>query len=219
MKYLKKIKSLSERYFVIDKPNLVLLDATKKVLYNIDVGNVFIQHIDGRLFSVDEWNANGFSTDVANGAAVIDSRASFVVAKEDIGEKLVWSTEAVLIDGVSIGINNYSGLEDTEILVASGICPAAEACNNYIFPDGSKGYLASAGEWKVFNDYLEELIEVFNVIGGYNINSPHTSRYYWSSTQNTESYALQYSTRQGVQRGTKNVIDEYNGHVRPFKKL
>lgn len=37
MKYLKKIETENDLYLVKDKPNIVLINSTKKVLYNVEV--------------------------------------------------------------------------------------------------------------------------------------------------------------------------------------
>lgn len=188
MKYLKKIKSLSERYFVTDKPNLVLLDDTKEVLYNIDVGNVFIQHIDGRLFSVDEWTTKGLSGDVANGVAVIDSRASFVIAKEDLfGNK--WSANTTsYIEGIvsttssAAAAEDYNGVSNTALMLETDNSGAGYSCANYSFPNGQTGYLAAAGEWRVAGDYNSDIDLAMQLIGTpLQIGSGHNG--YWTSTQ------------------------------------
>lgn len=205
-------------------PNLVLVGAYIK--YNVPtLYGVSIQHIDGTLYTIREWQENGFTSDDANGVAIVDDRASFVVAKEDIGEKLLWSNEAILVEGVSVASNNLNGfdcmngVQDTQILVELGVSPAASACAEYTFPNGSKGYLPSAGEWYVFQSYESSAKEAFNLIGGADLFSPSMAKYYWSTTQKNASDAWAYASRMGIQNIYKNTLSEYSGNTRAFCTL
>lgn len=205
-------------------PNLVLVGAYIK--YNVPtLYGVSIQHIDGTLYTIREWQENGFTSDDANGVAIVDERASFVVAKEDIGEKLLWSNEAILVEGVSVASNNLNGfdcingVQDTQILVELGISPAASACAEYTFPNGSKGYLPAAGEWEVFKSYESSAKEAFNLIGGADLFSPSMAKYYWSTTQKNASDAWAYASRMGIQDIYKNTLTNYTGNTRAFCTL
>lgn len=205
-------------------PNLVLVGAYIK--YNVPtLYGVSIQHIDGTLYTISEWQENGFTSDDANGVAIVDDRASFVVAKEDIGEKLLWSNEAILVEGVSEASNNLNGfdcmngVQDTQILVELGVSPAASACAEYTFPNGSKGYLPAAGEWEVFESYESSAKEAFNLIGGADLFSPSMAKYYWSTTQKNASDAWAYASRMGIQNIYKNTLSEYSGNTRAFCTL
>ena len=206
-------------------PNLVLVGAYIK--YNVPtLYGVSIQHIDGTLYTISEWQENGFTSDDANGVAIVDDRASFVVAKEDIGEKLLWSNEAILVEGVSVASNNLNGfadcmngVQDTQILVGLGVSPAASACAEYTFPNGSKGYLPAVGEWDVFQSYEASAKEAFNLIGGADLFSPSMAKYYWSTTQKNDSDAWAYASRMGIQNIYKNTLTEYTGNTRAFCTL
>lgn len=205
-------------------PNLVLVGAYIK--YNVPtLYGVSIQHIDGTLYTIREWQENGFTSDYANGVAIVDDRASFVVAKEDIGEKLLWSNEAILVEGVSVASNNLNGfdcingVQDTQILVELGISPAASACAEYTFPNGSKGYLPAAGEWEVFKSYESSAKEAFKLIGGADLFSPSVAKYYWSTTQKNASDAWAYASRMGIQDIYKNTLTGYSGNTRAFCTL
>lgn len=201
MKYLKKIKSLSERHLVTDKPNLVLLDSTKEVLYNIDVGNVFIQHIDGRLFSVDEWAAKGLSGDVANGVAVIDNRASFVIAKEDLSDNKWSDNTTSYIEGIvsttfsATAEEDYNGVSNTALMLETDNSGAGYSCANYSFPNGQTGYLAAAGEWYVAGNYSSDIDSAMRLIGTVlQKGSGHNG--YWASTQypGNNAWTLEWSS-------------------------
>lgn len=231
MKYLRKFETYADmRNWQASeecvKPNVVLVGDTGVVNYNVNpISGVMIQHIDGTLYTIREWQEKGFTSDDANGVAIVDDRASFVVAKEDIGEKLLWSNEAILVEGVSVtSVKNdfadyRNGVQDTQILVELGVSPAALACAEYTFPNGNKGYLPSAGEWHVFDSYRAAAEEAFNLIGGANLFSPYSAKYYWSTTQESASNAWAYASRLGIQKESKNTLDSYTGNTRAFCTL
>ena len=233
MKYLRKFETDADmRDWQISeecvKPNIVLVGGTGVVRYNINhISGVMIQHIDGSLYTIREWQEKGFTRNDANGVAIADDRASFVVAKEDIGENLLWSNEAILVEGVSVVSksnsndlwNHMNGVQDTQILVELGVSPAASACAEYTFPNGSKGYLPSAGEWRVFDSYRSAAEEAFNLIGGANLFSPYTAKYYWSTTQESASKVWTYATRMSIQEQSKNTLDIHRGNTRAFCTL
>ena len=57
--------------------------------------------------------------------------------------------------------------------------PAAEACANYTFPNGKKGYLPALGEWKTAYNNKAALVSAMSLIGGKTIQTAA----HWSSTQ------------------------------------
>lgn len=66
------------------QPNVVLVGDEARILYNVEPQlpkGAFIQHIDGKLYTTDQWSAMGFTNDEANGVAVISDNAKFVIAK------------------------------------------------------------------------------------------------------------------------------------------
>lgn len=89
MKYLNKFET-NESYDsvkkVAHKSYVSLVSDSDTVVYdkNLNEG-VFIQHIDGTLYTTDEWAAGEFVADDANGVAVVDKKCSFVVSKANIG--------------------------------------------------------------------------------------------------------------------------------------
>lgn len=189
MKYLKKIEKEEDIHLITERPNLVLINNTKRVLYNAPTVGVSIQHIDGKLYSTDEWAANGFSKGEANGIAVIDEAARFVVAKQYIEINENWSDDENIIEGVLIAENesdakkDYAGKANTNIIMQSATSGAVYECANYTFPNGQKGYLPSLGEWAIVNKYKADVIAAIEVVGGKLEYSAETEWLYWSSTQ------------------------------------
>lgn len=238
MKYLREFATEAE-YEAAERSPLESYVSLVGTVVKYDKGmpaGVYIQHINGKLYTTADWSAAGYAKEDANGVAFVDARASFVVAKEDAIYKsgpdvgAQWSTEGVFIEGVSAAEANYgtwegcfNGQQDTQILVESGLSPAADACAAYTFPNGTKGYLPSIGEWQVYVDNESAAQEALTLIGGKNfVISPYSACCYWSSTQKSTknpSWAWEYSSRQGIQSSYKTTVNEHNGYVRAFGAL
>lgn len=227
MKYLKKFETaadMTEWQKSVDyaSPNVCLV--AQEVIYNApSLRGVTIQHIDGTLYLIDEWTARGFSSEEANGVAIIADLASFVIAKEDAGTGLRWSNTPGLIEGVSVSGSSgefvYSGARDTSILVELGVSPAAQACADYTFPNGAKGYMPSAGEFNVLKNNATKAQEALTLIGGANMFNKYSARYYWSSSQFTDVKAWVWASRMGLNQVEKYTIDQFSGYARAFCAL
>lgn len=194
------------------------------------VGNgVYIQHTNGTLYTTTEWTDGGYSNDTANGVAVIDSTScSFVIAKENAGTSLAWGgynktiTDIVTSTSSSTAVLDFDGEGNTTKIIeqltdytdsysVTG-APAAEACDNYTFPNGSKGYLPSLGEWYAAYNNKTAIVEAMSLIGGTAIALNN----YWTSTQNSSlgSWSL------GWTLGRMSYTNKYTtSYVRAFSAL
>ena len=186
---------------------------------------VYIQHIDGSLYTEDEWTEGGYSNEEANGVALLSSTANFVVAKEDLSDKFAWGGYGVVIpdiitstyftvaqldmDGIgntSKIINYLTGTNDGNVDGA----PAAEAAAAYTFPNGATGYLPALGELSLVKSNGTAFKSALTLIGGSNMS---TSEY--SSTQHSDAkawYGLFYLGFISTEKGNL-------GDVRPFTTL
>lgn len=217
MKYLRKFETEADvKIFV--QPNVALVADSKKIIYNAPMpSGAYIQHIDGSLYTADQWSANGFTSDAANGVAVIDERAKFVIAKT--GEKgLVWAQNtSALIDGVftsqsqSQAEADYAGDANTVLITAAGTGGSASFCANYEFPNGAKGYLPALGEWVVAYEYKADITMLMSLIGSPVVESPH-----WSSTQFTSTKAWYFAWQSGTGANSAKSLAVY---ARPFAPL
>ena len=180
MKYLRKFETEADVMMTV-KPNVVLVGDTGSVLYNFIP--VSIQHIDGTLYSTDEWIANGFTSDLANGVAVIDKACSFVIAKSSITENAIWGANG-LISGATkttsqaTAEKDFAGAANTQAISSSNSSGGVVLCSNYTFPNGQKGYMPSLGEWLVARRKKTAIDNALNIIGGELLIG-----YCWSSTQ------------------------------------
>lgn len=227
MKYLRKFATEADAS-VVAKPNVVLFADTKEVRFNFAKLGVFIQHISGNLFTTEQWSANGFSNNDANGVAVIANEASFVIAKElysdvkygaydaqltDIAYPATAEEAALDLDGLGNTqklVEQLKDYTDTNYKITGA--PIAEACANYTFPNGAKGYLPSVGELVIMGRYANAIQTALSQIGG----DAFYSANYASSTQKTKQvfWAFWWGTKQPSEAGKA-----YAHPYRPFGVL
>ena len=173
--------------------NAKTMDYTEEV-------NVYIAHKNGTLYTESEWTASGNSNDDAEGVCVMRALSGgFIIAKTDASDSTIalggynksisgivttTSSSTAVLDMDGIGntskiIDYLAGTNDGYVDGA----PAAEACANYVFPSGQKGYLPALGEWKIAYNNKNAIVSAMSLIGG-RINN----NYYWSSTQGSSVY-------------------------------
>lgn len=200
MKYLRKFNTADELSAwqsspEYAKPNVVLTDGV--IGYNISQLGVYIQHIDGTLYDEAGWTNGGFSNDDANGVAVITAKASFVIAKVDIGQR-PWSSETTtLVDGIftttdsTTALTDFAGYDNTQLILATTTSGAGYSCANFTFPNGDKGYLPALGELKEANNNMSKIDSLMTKIGGAALRPQE----YWSSTQynNAQSWSFKWN--------------------------
>lgn len=194
MKYLKKFENEEfVRMFLI--PNVVLAEDTDKILYNVDSSGVYIQHIDGTLFTTEQWTARAYTSDLANGVAVCTLDTQFVIAKNEALETggAPWSGNSnTAIEGVMLTSDedtakkDYAGAANTALIAAASAIGAAKVCAEFTFPNGAKGHLPSLGEWAIALANKSKVDEAMSLIGGEDFVMIHS---YWSSTQYSATMA------------------------------
>lgn len=176
---------------------------TGKISMNyVEVTDVYIQHIDGTLYTPEDWASKGFANEKANGVAVVRPiSSSFVIAKAN-GPNLTWRgynttiTDIVTSTSLSTAVLDNDGAGNTSKIIeqlagvtdSKGVtgAPAAEYCKNYTFPNGKTGYLGALGEWQAAYNNKTKVNSAMSLIGGASFN---TSSYYWSSTQYSSYYS------------------------------
>lgn len=221
MKYLKKFETEAELSAwqgssEYAKPNVVLADGV--IRYNLPKLGAYIQHIDGTLYNEEGWTNGGFSNDEANGIAVITTKASFVIAKTDLG-KMQWSSNtSTLVDGIlaavdsNTALTDFAGYNNTQLMLATDSSGAGYSCANYTFPNGDKGYLPAIGELKEAYDNKSKIASLMAKIGG----TALTPSYHWSSTQNSAGGSWRFSWDAGA---PFNSAKSNSCYVRPFTAL
>lgn len=198
MKYLRRFEA-TEDVAMGAIPNVVLVGDTGAVVYNAPIVGVYIQHINGKLYTTDEWASKGFDNEQANGVAVGDvvdgTAVSFVIAKTYF-DKMPWSSDTAAVSGIMSTSNlataktDYAGAANTELMLASDTSGAAYTCANFIFPNGKKGYLPAFGEWCVVYSLRARINSALSLIGGQTFDySTGSVGNFWSSTQYPSSKA------------------------------
>ena len=206
MIYLKEFNTTEEYNAFVEsgqmkRPNVSLVNEPFTTYYNkyFPLG-VFIQHVDGTLFTEADWTSSGFSNEEANGVAVITDNARFVVAKVIPGKASYYDTDITTpIDGISSsGSKDFAGQKNTNILLSTGKSEAAAMAANYSFPNGNKGYLPALGELLEIKTFYSQFLSAMNSIGGVVINSSGPNPIL-SSTQGDTTYhmVMTYSFFQG----------------------
>ena len=173
-------------------PNVIYVNDTKSVLYNYFPKGVFIQHVDGRVFSTNAWTEGGFANDQANGVVVSTDDARFVIAKDNVSTSMKWSSNtSTLVDGIltstdaTVAKTDFAGQENTNLMLATDTSGAGYSCANFTFPNGAKGYLPALGELDIAYQNKAAIDKAMTLIGGTALGNS----YYWSSTQCSASNA------------------------------
>lgn len=202
--------------------NSVTIDYVEKT-------DIYIQHIDGTLYTTDEWTAGGYANDQSNGVAVVCVSTSFVIAKENASDlSCAWGgysksiTDICTTSSSSTAVLDFDGENNTPKIIEqlSGYtdsysvtgAPAAEACVAYVFPNGKKGYLGALGQWKVVSNNKTAVNSAMSLIGG----TALSNSMYWTSTQRSNTY----SWCPGLNGGTINYSYKSSSYpVRAFCSL
>jgi hypothetical protein len=195
---------------------------------------VGIAHKDGTFYTTDEWTSGGYSNDDAEGVCIITqaTKRCIIIAKENASaDYLAWggynktilgiitasSNEDALLDFDGVG-NTPKIIEQCEGYTYNNItgAPAAEACANYTFPSGAKGYLPAVGEWKIASDNKSAVDSAMSIIDGTGVNGG-----YWSSTQNSESNSWYQNWSSGScsysNKLTKERVRAFSAYVLTIK--
>lgn len=222
MKYLRKFETEADVDMDMPvMPNVVLVGDTGKVIYNA-LNGVFIQHIDGSLYTTDEWTAKGFANDEANGVAVGNGAVAFVMAKEELSPMAWSSNESTILKGVFTAETaieareDYDGVGNTTAIAKADSSSMAQACLSYTFPNGNKGYLPAVGELRLIYGNRTAIRSALTLIGGASLVS-----YYWSSTQKDAKYVWQQYVNDttGPDLISKSSLGLSSYGIRPFTTL
>ncbi len=154
-------------------PSTKLIQASQSsrdlsMVYVASAVGVFIQDIYGNLYTEDEWDG----TQIANGIAVISDACQFVVAKDYVLYASSWSTTNTLVKDIATTTESSEALSDmdgegnTDKIIAQlgDSAELANACRSSIFPSGQRGYLLASGELNVFEENIDKIKELLNLI-------------------------------------------------------
>ena len=116
---------------------------------------IYIQHVDGGLYTKENWSNKGYSNDLCNGIALVD-KVCFVIATEYIGTSR-WGKDGKIDnifaqDSSHIGTikKDYWGRENQNAYLeydTSNTDYAFNKANSYLFKNGQNEYVGGAGEF------------------------------------------------------------------------
>lgn len=128
---------------------------------------IYIQHVDGGLYTKENWSNKGYSNDLCNGIALVD-KVCFVIATEYIGT-FSWGKNG-RVDNVFAQNSSYMetvkkdywGRENQNAYLeydTSNENYAFNKANSYLFKNGQNGYVGGAGEFFLISLYANEINE------------------------------------------------------------
>lgn len=180
---------------------------------------VYIQSIDGKFYTYDEWN---LPNEQANGVAVISSEhpdGGFVIAKTESVRK-TWGMTSISVSGIVTTNDINTAKEDLKgfhntysIISQDSYANAAIYCNEYVFPNGNAGYLPSAGELVIAYKSKVKIENCLLKIGSISIKADDG---YWSSTQVSLDSAWIFDFNNS---NLEQTIKYFNRYCIPFTTL
>ena len=163
----------------------------------LNTGTYIIDKNDNLYKTADLLQASGVAYDDTLGVLLVTDSIAIVIARTVINEK-AWSTGTGLVEGCTTTTDSYSGAikdfagaANTAAIVKkhNALDEAAASCNRYIFKNGKKGYLMSAGEALAIQANIDTIGRLLVDIDTGNGNVMSSSGYYWTSTQYDASKA------------------------------
>lgn len=182
MKYLRKFQNANS-VVITYTPSVALINTTKEIIYTAGNLPARIQHIDGSLYSADEWIERGFTNDQANGIAIETDAGSIVLAKK-VFTGFPWGPEGELpVTSEDFG----TGEANTDAIINAvgdngGTAYAVKTARDYTFPDGTKGFLPSIDELKLIPPIIKLVNSLLLTVGGDQIKANND---FWSYIQSS----------------------------------
>lgn len=170
----------------------------------LETGTFIIDKNDRLYRTTDEFQQSGTAVSDAIGVLLVTNKVAIVIANY-VEHNLKWSNNQKLIEGCTTidesnsAINDFAGAANTAAIVkselefdaSSSYDVAAVVCNNYVFKNGRKGYLMSAGEAKEIGENIDSLLLMFETIRTENSHITQQGMY-WTSTQRDADLAWRF---------------------------
>lgn len=181
----------------------------------LETGVFIIDKNDKTYKTTKEFTDSGTDIKDVIGTLLVTDNAAIVVANYN-SEYVSWG-ENVLVDGCTVANNTTTAVQDfagaantAAIMKATGSSSqtAAYICYNYIFGNGRRGHLMSAGEGAVIQKMYSNIKRLMSQIGINDSSVIDSNKYYWTSTQISASkvyrYRLYESSPQDDSKGNVN---------------
>lgn len=163
----------------------------------LETGSFIIDKNDNLYESPTECEEAGLPKTDMVGVLLVTNNVAIVIAPKIISN-LIWSNEGNLIEGCATfpeylnALKDFAGAANTAAIIRADNNPyiAARRCSDYVFKNGKKGYLMSAGEAKEIAENFSWLGPKLTYIN--NIDAPFESDKYWTSTQMNANSAWRF---------------------------
>ena len=162
---------------------------------------VFIIDKNDKLYkTADEFKNSGTDIKDVIGTLLVTDNAAIVVANYN-SDAVMWSSGDSLVDGCTVAdsattaVQDFAGAANTAAIIkafGSSSDTAAAVCHNYIFGNGRRGHLMSAGEGAVIRRMYYDIQRLMNRIGIDDNSVISSNNYYWTSTQMDGSNVYRY---------------------------
>ena len=195
-----------ERYLLIVAEGNVPIDTTR-----LDQNQSLIVDTDLNFYTLEEWQASGKSSDVAEGVAFSDGTRRFIIAKKGVKYSggrwmsLAFGGSGVKIAGLEYG-KSWDGLGNTQKIIASvtesdgyyktePYSAAAFVAAFDAFPSGKKGYLPAALQYEAISQEatLKKVNKLVEAIGGDPLITQGLSSYWTSDIMADDNYPNKYA--------------------------
>ena len=153
----------------------------------LELGVIIIDKNDKIYKTTDDFEQSEVPYSDAVGAALVTDKTAIVIAGNIYDTQ--WSNKNGLIDGCTVANNtttaaqDFAGAANTAAIIKAnaGLDTAASKCNNYVFINGKKGHLMSAGEAIEIQKNFERINLILGLIDSSKVLTKN--RNYWTSTQ------------------------------------
>lgn len=166
----------------------------------LETGVFIIDKNDKTYKTAEEFNASGTDIKDVIGTLLVTDNVAIVVANYNSGN-VSWGPN-VLVDGCTVAndtttaIQDFAGAANTAAIMkatgSSSTKKAAYICYNYIFGNGRRGHLMSAGEGAVIQTLYLNIRRLMSQISIDSSSVIDSNKYYWTSTQISASKVYRY---------------------------
>ena len=165
----------------------------------LETGVFIIDKNDKTYKTAEEFKNSGTDIKDVIGTLLVTDNAAIVVANYN-SEQIDWGPRT-LVNGCTVAASSSEAAQDfagaantAAIIEAYGLSPniAAAVCYNYIFGNGRRGHLMSAGEGAVIQRMSSKINSLMSSIGIDTNSIIQLNRTYWTSTQKDASSVYKY---------------------------
>lgn len=165
----------------------------------LELGVFIIDKNDKTYKTAKEFTDSGTDIKDVIGTLLVTDNVAIVVANYNSGY-VSWGPN-VLVDGCTVAndtttaVQDFAGATNTAAIMKaadSSSQTAASICYNYIFGNGRRGHLMSAGEGAVMQKMYNEIRRLMSQISIDSSSVIDSNKYYWTSTQISASKVYRY---------------------------